>query len=122
VVSPERRQLFVTPLASQVGRASRQILCLQAARMCRYRWMDPIFSIPDPASGVKKLLDPQQSSRPDPDLDYFYPSQIQGSKRHRISDPDPRYGQSRRMTLKKHTRQKQSDKEVRFHKKTFNTI
>ncbi len=28
---------------------------------------------------------------PDPDLDFFYPSRIQGSKRHRIPDPDPQH-------------------------------
>ncbi len=27
---------------------------------------------------------------PDPDPDFFYPSRIPGSKRHRIPDPDPR--------------------------------
>ncbi len=65
-------------------------------------------SIPDTGSASKYLsiltpkkpkkwflstrkYDPGCSSRiPDPDAD-FYPSRIQGSKRHRIPDPDPQH-------------------------------
>ncbi len=71
----------------------------------------PNFSIPDRGSKVKKIPDPGSASKslsilthkiisifseiwsgmfiPDPDFDFFYPSRIPESKRHRI--PDPHY-------------------------------
>ncbi len=82
---------------------------------CLYRIPDPNFSIPDPGSKRlgSRIRNPHQSiffnpkivSKlteiwygmfiPDPDLD-FLPNQdlgfwIQGSKRHRIPDPDPQH-------------------------------